>query len=173
MTPEDQEDVMLMAQRYKELTAERVAISHILVAAKEDAPLEEKNKALERAKSIKKQLDEGAEFYEMAQIYSDDSESKPRGGDMGSFVRGNHMVPEPIEAESFKMEVGAISGPVQTVFGYHLIRLEEKRAQQSLVFERAREELEKVLMEKNARAKLMDVVQDLRSKADIKKYLPK
>lgn len=89
-----------------------VRASHILV------PTEEK------AKDLKKQLDEGADFAKLAAEHGTDG-TKTRGGDLGYFVK-EQMVPEFANA-AFALEKGKISDPVKSPFGWHLIYLADKR----------------------------------------------
>lgn len=92
---------------------EAVRAKHILV---ED--LEEANKAL-------KEIESGLSFEDAASKYSS-CPSKAKGGELGTFTKGK-MVPE-FEEAAFGLEVGVISEPVKTQFGYHLIKVEEKVA---------------------------------------------
>ncbi|NIR42536.1 MAG: hypothetical protein GWN08_00610 [Gemmatimonadetes bacterium] len=80
--------------------------------------------ALERAQRMRSELLEGADFEAMAEEYSDDRASAEAGGDLGWFERGD-MAPE-FEEAAFRLEPGAISEPVQTNVGYHLIKVEER-----------------------------------------------
>lgn len=89
-----------------------VRASHILV--KEEA----------KAKELKKQLDEGADFAALAAEHGTDG-TKTRGGDLGYFVK-EQMVPEFANA-AFALEKGQVSDPVQSPFGWHLIYLADKR----------------------------------------------
>lgn len=92
---------------------ERVKASHILVDTEEKALI------------VLEEIEKGLSFEEAASQYSS-CPSKERGGDLGFFGRGQ-MVPE-FENASFDMQVGEISKPVQTQFGYHLIQLNDKEA---------------------------------------------
>ena len=80
-------------------------------------------KALEKIKDLKKQLDAGADFAELAKANSD-CPSSARGGDLGEFKRGQ-MVKE-FEDVAFSLDVGKVSDPVKTAFGYHLILVTKK-----------------------------------------------
>jgi parvulin-like peptidyl-prolyl isomerase len=80
--------------------------------------------ALARVSSMRRDILEGADFAELAQTYSADRASAESGGDLGWFSRGDMAVE--FEAAAFELEPGAISEPVLTYFGYHLIKLEEK-----------------------------------------------
>ncbi|MDF2612747.1 MAG: PpiC-type peptidyl-prolyl cis-trans isomerase [Clostridia bacterium] len=88
---------------------EMARASHILVATKEEA------------ESILNEINNGLEFKEAAKKYSS-CPSKAEGGNLGEFTRGR-MVPE-FDKAVFAMTPGEIAGPIQTQFGFHLIRLE-------------------------------------------------
>ncbi|MEI4831470.1 peptidylprolyl isomerase PrsA [Bacillus sp. FJAT-53711] len=78
------------------------------------------------ANDIKKQLNSGASFEELAKQYSEDTVSKANGGDLGYFGPGK-MVPE-FEEAAYKLNVGEISDPVKSSKGYHIIKLTDKKA---------------------------------------------
>ncbi|UTR10416.1 peptidylprolyl isomerase [Evansella sp. LMS18] len=101
-----------MEEMYTRLITE-VNASHILV--------EEEELALE----IKEKLDNGEDFSELAKEYSIDSSNAEDGGELGFFTSG--MMVEPFEIAAFSLEEGEISDPVETEFGYHLIKVLEKQ----------------------------------------------
>ncbi len=101
--------------------------SHILVATEEEAI------------AIQKDLGDGADFATVAGEKST-GPSGPNGGKLGWFGLGD-MVPE-FEAVVVEMEIGAVSAPVQTQFGWHLITLNETRTQEAPQLEDVREEIE-------------------------------
>lgn len=104
---------------------EAVEISHILV---EPQPGEQARlKARSAAENVRKQLLDGADFSEMAQKYSDDPGSAKRGGDLG-FKGRDDFVREYAEA-AFNLEPGKISGIVESQFGFHIIKLVERRGE--------------------------------------------
>ncbi len=82
-------------------------------------------------------------FEDAAKVFSS-CPSSERGGDLGTFGRGQ-MVKEFDEA-CFSMEVGEVRGPVQTQFGYHLIRLDKKNKAEPVSFEKAKDELSQFLL---------------------------
>ncbi|PDZ10495.1 peptidylprolyl isomerase [Bacillus pseudomycoides] len=90
-----------------------IKASHILVNDKKTA------------NDIKKQLDEGASFEELAKQQSQDPGSKENGGDLGYFGPGK-MVPE-FEEAAYKLNVGEISKPIKSSQGYHIIKLTDKK----------------------------------------------
>ncbi len=109
---------------------------HILIASSDDA--------LSKASEIKQQLDDGADFSDLAKQYSDDIASRETGGDLGFAPKGT-FVPE-FEAALDGLSVNTVSEPVETQYGYHIIELLETRARPVDSFEvrapRLRVELE-------------------------------
>jgi len=82
---------------------------------------------LERAREIRQQILDGADFTEMARQHSADPGTAENGGDLGWFQRGD-MTPA-FEEAAFSLEPGQVSEPVLTQFGYHLIRVEEREGE--------------------------------------------
>ena len=78
-----------------------------------------------KRKEIKKKLDAGASFEELAKQESQDLLSKEKGGDLGYFNSGR-MAPE-FETAAYKLKVGQISNPVTSPNGYHIIKLTDKK----------------------------------------------
>ncbi len=106
---------------------EEMEVSHILIeyqgasqASEETTRTKEEAKTL--AEDLKKQIDDGANFEELAKHYSDDS-SGSTGGSLGRFGR-SELTP-PFEEVAFKLATGEISTPVETQFGYHIIRADQ------------------------------------------------
>ena len=106
-------------QQYQ--TPEQVRASHILLetAGKNDADVKK------RAEEILKQVKSGADFAELAKKVSEDKGSKANGGDLDYFGRGR-MVPE-FEQAAFAMQPGQISDLVKSQFGYHIIKVVDKK----------------------------------------------
>ncbi|MBE7445724.1 MAG: peptidylprolyl isomerase [Planctomycetia bacterium] len=140
---------------------ETATASHILVDTKGKTAQEELDKAKAKIESIKKELDEGADFAELAKKYSDCPTGKT-GGELGSFPRHGAMV-EDFAKVAFVTEVGKVSDPVKTEFGYHVIKVTAKTPPKDVSFsqvkDKVREEL--VAMEMN------NLVNNLREKAKI------
>ena len=113
------------------------------------------------AKEVIAELDGGADFAELATARST-GPSAPNGGDLGFFTR-EQMVPEFAEA-AFAMEPGSYNRePVQTQFGWHVIKVEERRDSQPPSFE----EMEEQLREQASRAAVTEVLGSLRQAAEI------
>jgi peptidyl-prolyl cis-trans isomerase D len=117
---------------------ERVKARHILIKTqgKSDA---EKKAALAKAQDILKQLKAGADFNQLAMKNSEDTSNAPKGGDLGWFVRGQ-MVPE-FDKAAFAMKQGDLSDIVNTDFGYHIIKIDEKENARVKPFEEVKADL--------------------------------
>ena len=166
---EAMQDLLAVAGRFKEITAERLRLRHILIKVKEGAAPEEKKAAGAKAAALRKDMDGELAFDEAVEKNSDDQESARRGGDLGYVVKG--MLPAEIEAAAFKMQVGENSQPVESKFGWHILRLEEKRAAQRLRFETVKEDLEQVLAQNGFATELGGYIKDLRKDAKIQVFL--
>jgi peptidyl-prolyl cis-trans isomerase D len=105
-------------------TAEERRASHILIPAAATASPEEKAKAKALAEDVFKQAKANPKkFGELATKFSKDPGSAEKGGDLGFFSRG--LMVKPFDEAAFSMKVGEIAGPVETQYGYHIIRLDE------------------------------------------------
>jgi len=127
---------------------ERVRVRHILIRMQgSPLPLTPGQKdlteaeALAKAQDIRKKLLAGEDFAALVSTESNDTETIVTGGDIGFFHRGQR-VPS-FEEAAFALNVGQISEPVKTPFGYHIIRMEAK---ESKSFEAVRPDLEKRML---------------------------
>ncbi len=120
-------------------SGEMVRASHILVDTRLTESPEDLNKAKQKIESIKKELDGGVDFAELAQKYSDCPSSK-QGGDIGFFPRKGAVIEAFAEA-AFKLKPGQVSGPVKTEFGYHLIKVTEKKEAKEVSYEDVKEQV--------------------------------
>ena len=160
------EELSVLSKLFSRASAEQVRARHILVTLDKNAPMADKTAALNKIKKAQKELKGGADFGELAKKYSDDPGSKTRGGDLGFFSKGE-MVPE-FEKTAFSLNVGQVSEPVLTDFGYHIIKVEEKKASRKLGFEEVQNDLKQFLYQKAAQAKYETWLKDLRAKSNIK-----
>jgi peptidyl-prolyl cis-trans isomerase C len=127
---------------------DEVKARHILIRSKSSpSPLPQGKKELTdeaakaKAEEIYKQVSApGADFAAIAKEESYDQGSAPRGGDLGTFHHGQ-MVPE-FDAAAFALKPGEISQPVKTQFGYHVIKVEEKKTR---TMEEAKSDIENTL----------------------------
>jgi peptidyl-prolyl cis-trans isomerase C len=128
---------------------ETMNASHILV--------EDEEKAYE----IIDMINEGLEFERAAEQFST-CPSKEVGGNLGEFGKGQ-MVPE-FENAAFKLEIGELSKPVKTQFGYHIIKVNEKSTQGIYSLEEVRDEIEKQLLTAKQEEKYLNKVNSLKIK---------
>ncbi|MEK6263606.1 MAG: peptidylprolyl isomerase [Clostridium sp.] len=119
---------------------------------------------LEQMKEIKVEITNGMSFEEAAKKYSK-CPSSAQGGSLGSFSRGK-MVPE-FEEAAFKLQVGEISEPVKTQFGYHLIQLDEKTPQGAKSLEESKEIIVKNLLNQKQNEKYVSSITELRNKYNV------
>ena len=141
---------------------QEVHARHILIRA---APGDEKaSKAAEdKIKAIIVRLKKGEDFAKVAAEVTEDPSGKANGGDLGYFSK-EQMVPEFSEV-AFKLEKGQISEPVKTQFGWHVLKVEDKRVKPMPKFEEVKAQIENYVTRK-AQAEL---VQKLRAEAKIEK----
>lgn len=124
------------SQRY--LTPESRRASHILIEADDNGDGETSARA--QAEQLRERIEQGESFAELAREHSDDFASAEQGGDLG-WIEPDDMV-EPFEDALYALEEpGDVSEPVQTRFGWHLIRLEEIRPPEGMSFQEARSEI--------------------------------
>jgi len=109
----------------------------------------------EKAAELKAEIDAGADFAEMAQTHST-GPSGPNGGALGWFGEGM-MVPA-FEAAVKELETGAVSGPIQTQFGWHLVKLNETRDATAPAFEEVQGDLRELLTEQSTQDSLAAAV---------------
>jgi len=109
---------------------DQVRVSHILIQfnVASGAPVTDAIKAEARKKidDVASQLKNGADFAEMAKKYSEDTASAPNGGDIGLISKGS-TVPE-FENVAFALEIGKVSDVIETTYGYHILKVTEKKA---------------------------------------------
>ena len=117
-------------------------------------------KTEQEAKDVIKQLKNGADFVELAKK-SSDGPSAQTGGDLGYFSRGQMV--KPFEDAAFALKPGQISDPVQTEFGWHVIKVEDRRNRPVPAFDEVKDQLIASLVQNQ----LKTVVQGLRSSAKV------
>lgn len=117
----------------------------------------------DKAEEVKEKLDDGADFEELVKEYSTDTGTVPEGGSVGTVTEESQLVPEFIET-ALKLKEGEISDPVQSSFGYHIIKVDE-RTEKSL--EDNRDEVEEKYLLENARP-YEEVRNELFKEANIK-----
>lgn len=131
---------------------EEVRARHILLASEDEA------------KEIHKQLKKGGDFEKIAKEKSTDKGSGAQGGDLGYFTK-DRMIPEFADA-AFKLKAGELSDPVKSSFGWHVIRVEDKRKMQVPTFDDLKDGLRTEVTNKN----LQDYIEGLLKATEIKYF---
>lgn len=146
---------------------EKIRASHILITVSSEDSLEKKKEGLNKLSRLKKEIENGADFSELARKHSD-CESKSRGGDLGFFTRGKMV--RPFEDAAFKLKVGEISEIVETKYGYHLIKLTDYKPVQTVPFEQVRDKIVSFLKRQKRDICIRDYLFKLRNNADIQYF---
>jgi len=142
---------------------EEVHASHILIRA--DAGDDKASKAAEdKIKAVIVRLNKGEDFLKVAGELTEDPSGKANGGDLGYFTK-EQMVPEFADV-AFKLDKGKISAPVKTQFGWHVIKVEDKRMKPPPTFDEVKPQIEQFVVRK-AQA---DLVTKLRGEAKVEKF---
>jgi len=149
-------------------TPEMVRASHILVKVDENATAEDKAKALEKIKGIQKRIQGGEDFAQVAKEVSD-CPSKANGGDLNFFRKGQ-MVP-PFEKAAFSMKPGETSDVVETEFGYHIIRVTDRKEPGTLSFDEIKPRIEQHLRSEKMAQEIPKYIETLKSKAKIEIFV--
>lgn len=149
-------------ERFKQ--AESAHVSHILVALPPNATPAQKAAAKATAAQALKKIRGGGDFGTVARETSNDS-SAQNGGDLGFVPRGQ-TVPA-FEQAAFALQPGAVSGIVETQFGYHVIKLHEKRAARTASLPEAAPQIKQFLTQQQQEQKLQQFVAAAKAKAKI------
>ena len=147
---EDEKKAFFEANKSKFNKSETASAKHILVETEE------------QANDILNKINSGEVSFEDAAKEHSTCPSKDNGGDLGSFPKGQ-MVPE-FEEAVFSMNKGEVRGPVQTQFGYHLIKLEDMQSGGESEYEEVKNEIERTLMYQKQTEVYGQKITDLRSK---------
>ena len=146
---------------------EQIGASHVLIQVAQDASDEDKKAAKEKIDELRKRAFSGEDFAELAKENSD-CPSAARGGDLGYFKKGD-MVP-PFETAAFGLEPGEISDVVETQFGYHIIKLADKKPAHTLSYDEVKDNMERFLLNQRKMEELNKFVDSLKEKAEIEIY---
>jgi peptidyl-prolyl cis-trans isomerase C len=143
---------------------EQVRASHILVRVAPDADAKTKAQAKAEIDSVLKDVKGGGDFAKLAQQHSQDG-SAAQGGDLGYFPRGQ-MVPE-FDKVAFTLPVGQVSGIVTTQFGYHILKVTDKKPARTVPFEEAAPQIKQYLEQQKKQQAADTFIEALKKKAKI------
>ena len=143
--------------------------AHILIQVASDASPEEKEAARTKAESLRSMIEMGQDFGELAARNSGDPGSKGNGGELPWMSQGQ-TVP-PFEAAVSALEPGELSDVVETRFGYHIIKLLERRESGTLSYEEVEKRIEDYLMRISLQKRVEAKVDELKSRAKIEVFI--
>jgi len=140
---------------------ESVKISHIYIDKKNSKTDKEASKALDLIQKIKREIEEGADFEELAKKYSD-SPSANNGGNLGYVQRNNTFERKFLDA-AFSLSTGEISDPVKTDYGYHLIKVIDKKEGEEVNFRDVKAQVRVSMLDRE----ILNLIDQLRQRAII------
>lgn len=142
---------------------QEVRARHILFRVVDPNDEKASKEAEDKIKSVIERLDKGEDFTKLANELTEDPSGKQNGGDLDYFTK-EQMVPE-FSNVAFKLEKGQISGPIKTQFGWHVLKVEDKRNRQPPEFDKVKDQVQTIVMRK-AQA---DFITKLREEAKIER----
>ncbi|GHT41570.1 hypothetical protein FACS189437_08630 [Bacteroidia bacterium] len=159
------QEVESIAARLNQLSAAKVKIGHIFIAAAKELPADELKEREAKAKEIKKKIDAGMDFNTAVREFSEDKASLQTGGDM-ILIKG--AAPEAIDSKAFSLDVGKVSDPIKTDIGFHIIKIKEKAAGEEVTYEKVARELGQYIAAQRIQATVNEYIAELKAKAEIK-----
>jgi peptidyl-prolyl cis-trans isomerase C len=146
---------------------ERVRASHILIKSKPDADPVNKEERRKELEAVKKRLDQGEDFAVLAKEFSH-CPSAEKGGDVGYFERGKMV--KPFEDAAFSMNPGEVSNIVVTSFGFHLIKVTDKKPGRIIPYDESKERIKQHLQRVKFLEEKNSYVAELKKKGNVEMY---
>ena len=147
---------------------EQVKARHILIKVQADAPDDQKAEARKKIEAVQEKVKKGEDFATLAKTYSE-GPSGPRGGDLGYFRRGQMV--KPFEDAAFSLKPNETSEIVETRFGYHLIKVDDKKPAKKMTYAEVKDRLNEHLKKQKADSESDAYIETLRKGAKIEKFL--
>ena len=147
---------------------EQVKARHILIKVQADAPDDQKAEARKKIEAVQQKVKKGEDFATLAKTYSE-GPSGPRGGDLGYFRRGQMV--KPFEEVAFSLKPDQTSEIVETRFGYHLIKVDDKKPAKKMTYAEVKDRRNDHLKKQKATSEADAYIETLRKDAKIEKSL--
>ena len=144
--------------------------SHILIKVDPKADESQRAEARKKLEAIEQRLKRGEDFSALAKG-SSQCPSSAKGGDLGYFQRGQMV--KLFEEVAFALKPGEVSGIVETKFGYHLIKVVDKKPETMMAFKDIKDRLAQQLKQREVLKELHQYVSELKKKAKVERFLPK
>lgn len=139
--------------------SEQVRARHILLKVPTNVSDEREAEIKAKAEDLLQQLRDGADFGELAKEHSEDTATAEKGGELGLFPQGQMVAP--FDEAVFGLDVGELSQPVRTTFGFHIIRLEDKVEAGIKSLTEVKDDIEKTLRQERAKEAALGFVDDI------------
>jgi peptidyl-prolyl cis-trans isomerase C len=149
--------------RFKQ--GDSVHASHILIGLPQNPTTEQRAQAKAKAQAVLKQVRGGGDFAALARAESQDSGSAPNGGDLGFFAKGQ-MTPA-FEEAAFSTKTGTVSAVVETPFGFHVIKVHERRGPRTAPLTEVGGQIKSFLEQGQREQKLQQFVEQVKTKSKI------
>lgn len=147
-------------------TPEMVRVRHILIKAEAGASEDDKKIAYKKIEDILNKINSGEDFAQLASEVSDDTITKPKGGDLGFIPRGRLV--KSFEDVAFTLKPGEVSEIVETPFGYHIIKIDEKKDAGVESFDAVKAKLEQKLSQEQVQNAVSEFLEKALINADVK-----
>jgi peptidyl-prolyl cis-trans isomerase C len=149
---------------------EQVRASHILIKVDSKADKAQKAEARKKLEKVQQKVKKGEDFAALAKE-SSQCPSSAKGGDLGYF--GQRQMVKPFEEAAFALKPGEVSDIVETRFGYHLIKLIDKKPETTIPYKDAKDKVEQRLKNEKVQKEITLYIEKLKEKAKVEKFLPK
>ena len=147
---------------------EQVRGSHILIKVEPQADEEKRAEAQKKIKEIQKKLRKGEDFATLAKELSE-CPSNAKGGDLGYFSRGRMV--KSFEEAAFDLEFNEVSDIVETKFGYHLIKVIDKKPETTTAFEEVKDKLGQYIKKQKVQKEVGSYIDKLKDKSKVERFL--
>jgi len=148
---------------------EAVKLSEIFIRSEAKAPPSSKTKAREKIEALLKEVQSGKDFATVARTHSESPDAK-RGGEMGFISRKSTL---PVLADAaFRLKVGEVSDVVETPFGYHILKVAERRAPGEIKLEEAKQQISQAVFQEKERDAFSAYLNRLKGGAKIEILIP-
>jgi peptidyl-prolyl cis-trans isomerase C len=164
-------DVQSFYEQHREKYAEeeQVRARHILIKVPQEASAADDANLKKKAGDVLKRAKKGEDFAALAKEFSEDG-SRADGGDLGFFGRGQMVAP--FEEVAFALKPGQVSDLVRTQFGYHIIKVDERKPAKSLSYDEAKEQVKEDVTREQTLSRYQEYIASLRQKATIEVLTP-
>lgn len=146
---------------------EKVRASHILVESQADTDPITKDQRRKGLEAVRKRIEAGEDFASLAKEFSH-CPSAEKGGDLGYFERGQMV--KPFEEAAFSMKPGEVSDIVVTPFGFHLIKLTDRRPPRTIPYDESKERIKQHLQRLKFTEEKNTYLGELKKKSKVEKY---